>query len=67
MERRERNWKHYKWKFFYYNPDDPSLFVEKQFGVGLDMNFAHRSAWYLLLFLIFFPSLVIVIPILFLS
>jgi uncharacterized membrane protein len=64
MERPKRNWEHYKWRLFYYNPDDPSLFVEKQFGYGLDMNFAHRSAWYLLLFLILFPTLVVVVPIL---
>ena len=56
-----------KWRLFYYNPQDPSLFVDKQFGKGLDVNFAHRSAWYLLIFVILFPLLVILIPVLFLG
>jgi uncharacterized membrane protein len=30
---------------FYYNPADPALMVEKRFGVGLDVNFAHPLAW----------------------
>lgn len=31
------------WKMglFYYNPDDPSLFVEKRIGIGWDFNYAH--------------------------
>ncbi len=67
MERPKRNWEHYKWKLFYYNQDDPSLFVDKQFGYGQDINFAHRSAWYLLLFVILFPNLVILMGLIFLK
>ena len=63
MERPKRNWEHYKWKLFYYNPADPSLFVDKQFGIGQDINFARRSAWYLMLFLILFPLLAVLIPV----
>lgn len=35
------------WKFgmFYYNPDDPSLWVEKRFGIGYSVNFARPGAW----------------------
>lgn len=32
--------KHYKWGMFYYNPDDPTVLVEKRFGVGVDFNYA---------------------------
>ena len=27
--------------FFYYNPDDPALFVPKRFGFGWTVNFGH--------------------------
>jgi uncharacterized membrane protein len=35
------------WKLgmFYFNPDDPALFVEKRVGIGYTVNFAHASAW----------------------
>lgn len=29
---------------FYYNPDDPDLFVPKRFGIGQTLNFAHPRA-----------------------
>lgn len=33
---------------FYYNPDDPALFVEAHIGFGYTLNFAHRLAWLLI-------------------
>jgi uncharacterized membrane protein len=30
---------------FYFNREDPSLIVEKRFGVGYTLNFAHPAAW----------------------
>lgn len=35
------------WKLgiFYFNRDDPSVMVEKRFGIGYTMNFAHPVAW----------------------
>ncbi|APT85556.1 DUF1648 domain-containing protein [Corynebacterium aquilae] len=33
-----------KWGLFYYNPDDPALFVEKTIGMGIDFNYAHWPA-----------------------
>lgn len=35
------------WKLgvFYFNHDDPALFVEKRFGIGWTMNFANPRAW----------------------
>jgi len=37
------------WKLglFYFNPDDPALWVEVRFGVGYTVNFARPSAWLL--------------------
>ena len=36
---------HWKVGMFYYNPADPSLWVEKRFGLGYTLNFARRGAW----------------------
>jgi len=33
---------------FYYNPNDPALFVEKRVGVGFTFNFANRVSWVIL-------------------
>jgi uncharacterized membrane protein len=35
------------WKLgqFYFNPDDPTIFVEKRFGIGWTMNFGHPVSW----------------------
>jgi uncharacterized membrane protein len=39
------------WKagIFYFNPDDPSMFVPKRFGVGWTGNFARPGIWILLI------------------
>lgn len=39
------------WKLgtFYFNPDDPALFVEKRFGSGWTNNFARPFSWVLLI------------------
>ncbi|WP_019635167.1 DUF1648 domain-containing protein [Paenibacillus fonticola] len=38
------------WKLgmFYYNPNDPSLSVEKRVGIGWTINFAHPGVWFIL-------------------
>lgn len=35
------------WKagIFYFNREDPALLVERRFGLGYTLNFAHRTAW----------------------
>jgi len=35
------------WKagVFYWNPNDPSLFIEKRFGIGWTINFARPLSW----------------------
>ena len=42
------------WKFrvFYYNPDDPAILVEKRYGIGYTLNFARPSAWVLLILIL---------------
>ncbi|WP_347382336.1 DUF1648 domain-containing protein [Paenibacillus pabuli] len=42
------------WKlgFIYYNPNDPSLTVEKRYGIGWTINFARPLSWVLFLFII---------------
>ncbi|MGM0854910.1 MAG: DUF1648 domain-containing protein [Bacillota bacterium] len=47
------------WKggLFYFNPEDPSIFVEKRFGVGWTLNFARPMGYLILVG----PLLVIVI------
>jgi uncharacterized membrane protein len=40
----DRAW---KWGQFYYNPDDPALFVEKRIGLGYTVNFGNRASWLL--------------------
>lgn len=40
---------------FYYNPEDPALFVEKRIGVGLTFNFGNRLSWLALVLIILIP------------
>ncbi len=44
--------KYWKLGIFYYNPEDPALFVEKRFGVGWTSNFARPMTWVIFLILI---------------
>jgi uncharacterized membrane protein len=50
-----------KWRMglFYYNPDDPSIFVEHRFGLGYTLNFANSKG---VAFLVLFFALVVVLP-----
>ncbi|WP_158560719.1 DUF1648 domain-containing protein [Paenibacillus contaminans] len=41
--------KHWKLGMIYYNPDDPTLFLEKRVGIGWTVNFARPLAWVILL------------------
>jgi uncharacterized membrane protein len=38
------------WKYgvFYFNRDDPALFVPKRFNIGYTLNFANRWSWVVL-------------------
>lgn len=39
------------WKagMFYYNPDDPAIFVSKRVGIGYTVNFANKLSWLVML------------------
>lgn len=54
-----------EWKFglFYWNPDDPSVFVEHRYGVGVTLNLGRPLSWVLLsvLALIVVGSIVLVV------
>ena len=51
--------RHWKLGVFYFNPDDPAIFLEKRFGVGWTVNWARPAAWALL-----FGPLVLIVVIL---
>jgi uncharacterized membrane protein len=38
----------YRWGLFYFNRDDPALFVPKRFGIGWTVNMARPLAWVML-------------------
>ena len=37
---------------FYSNPDDPSLFVPKRYGIGYTLNFGNPWSWVVLLLIL---------------
>lgn len=50
---------HWKLGIFYFNREDPSLFLEKRFGVGWTINLARPLAWIIFLGII---GLAVIIP-----
>jgi uncharacterized membrane protein len=32
----------WRWGLFYVNPADPSILIEKRFGIGYTLNFGNR-------------------------
>lgn len=51
------------WKLgqFYFNKEDPSIFIEKRFGIGWTNNWAHPISWLLLGLLIAIPLFIVFI------
>lgn len=47
--------KYWKWGMFYFNKDNPDLFVEKKFGVGWTVNFARPGVWIFLIIILVVP------------
>lgn len=41
--------KYWKLGMFYYNANDPAVWVEKRFGLGVTSNFAHWQSWAILI------------------
>jgi uncharacterized membrane protein len=42
----------WKWGIFYVNAEDPSILIEKRFGIGYTLNFGNRWTWVLLALLL---------------
>ncbi|MDB5228587.1 MAG: hypothetical protein JWN78_2780 [Bacteroidota bacterium] len=54
----EDNDKYYKWYIFYYNPEDPRLFVPKRIAwTGWSLNFANPYAYLVLAISLFILGL----------
>lgn len=51
--------KYWKLGQFYFNKNDPSIFVEKRFGIGWTNNWAHPISWILLIVIIALPLIII--------
>lgn len=54
--------KYWKWGVFYYNPEDPAIFVEKRFGIGSTFNMARWQTWVAIGGLVLFCILLGVVP-----
>ncbi len=55
-ERDARHW--YAGGLFYYNPDDPALFVEKMVGFGYTFNMANRRVYVYLAYMLVLPLII---------
>ena len=42
----------WKWGLIYFNPADPSILIEKRFGIGYAINLGNRWAWVVLALLL---------------
>lgn len=54
----DRNW---IGGLFYFNPDDPAIFVEKRIGIGFELNLGNPGAWVFLGFLVLIPVATVVL------
>ena len=45
----------WKWGIVYFNPNDPSVWVEKRFGIGWTLNFAHKESWFIIMMILAIP------------
>jgi uncharacterized membrane protein len=55
--------KYWKLGFFYFNPEDPSLFIEKRFGIGQTVNWGRPMSWVIMIGLFAFIAVFMVITI----
>lgn len=53
--------KHWKWGIFYVNRNDPSIFIEKRFGIGWTNNWGHPASWIIFLIIILVPIILILV------
>jgi len=47
--------RYWRWGLFYFNRDDPSILVERRFGLGYSFNFAHPFAWAVVALIVAIP------------
>jgi uncharacterized membrane protein len=47
---------------FYFNPDDPALFIEKRIGIGYELNFGKPAAWVFIGVILLIPAAAVVLP-----
>ncbi|CZR00682.1 DUF1648 domain-containing protein [Trichococcus ilyis] len=52
---------YWKWGVWYYNPEDPAIFVEKRFGIGSTLNMARWQSWAFIGALLVFVALTVVL------
>ena len=52
---------HWKWGLVYFNPKDPSVWVEKRMGIGITMNFARWQTWVFMLSIIILPIIIVLL------
>ena len=55
----EDNDQYWKLGMFYFNPDDPSFWVEKRMGVGVTFNLANWKGWVFIIGVLVLPLLVV--------
>lgn len=55
--------KYWKAGIFYWNPNDPAIFVEKRFGIGWSINYARPLSWIVIIGIV----VIVIIPAIFLS
>lgn len=53
----------WKWGIVYYNPNDPSVWVEKRFGIGWTLNFAHKESWFIIMIILAIPVVFLIFAI----
>lgn len=61
-EDRVDNDRHWKGGFLYFNKDDPSLFVEKRFGMGYTLNFGNSKSPFVIAALVVFILAMAALP-----
>jgi uncharacterized membrane protein len=45
----------WKWGIIYFNPSDPSIWIEKRIGIGWTLNFAHKESWFIMMMILAIP------------
>ena len=54
----------WKWGILYYNPNDSSIWVDKRFGIGWTLNFAHKESWFIMMMILAIPVAFLVFTVL---